>query len=218
MVKAIFMDFYGTAAMEIGPIAVSVIKDIYKNSTAQTPDEILGYWWKSFREKLEAANGENFKTQHEVALENFQELVARFQCPLAPEVLLERMEEHWCSTPMHEDAKEFLQNCPLPVYFITNSDDRYIMEEVKRYSLHPAGIITSEEARYSKPRKEIFLYALKKAGVSPDEVLHVGDSLDGDVKCPSSVGIRSIWLNREEKPVPEGVESIKSLLDLPQYF
>lgn len=218
MPKAVFMDFYGTAAMEIGPIAISVIKDVYKNSNAQSPESILGYWWKTFRKKLESANGENFRTQHEVALENFRELVEHFQCTLDPETLLERMEEHWCSSPLYDDAKEFLQNCPLPVYFVTNSDNRYIMEEVKRYSLHPAGIITSEEAKYSKPRKEIFLYALKKAAVSPEEVIHVGDSLDGDVKCPSSVGIRSIWLNREGKPVPAGVESIESLLDLRKYL
>lgn len=218
MPKAVFMDFYGTAAMEIGPIAVSVIKDVYKNSKAQDPEMILGYWWKTFRKKLESANGENFRTQHEVALENFRELVEYFQCTLEPEALLERMEEHWCSSPLYDDAKEFLQNCPLPVYFVTNSDNRYITEEVKRYSLHPAGIITSEEAKYSKPRKEIFLYALKKAAVSPEEVIHVGDSLEGDVKCPSSVGIRSIWLNRERKPVPAGVESIENLLDLRKYL
>ena len=60
MPKAIFMDFYGTVAMEIGPIAVSVIKDVYKNSKAQSPEDILKYWWKTFREKLELVNGENF--------------------------------------------------------------------------------------------------------------------------------------------------------------
>lgn len=153
-----------------------------------------------------------------VALENFRELARHFQCTMEPEILLERMEEHWCSSPLYDDAKEFLQSCSLPVYFVTNSDNRYIMEEIKRYSLHPAGIITSEEAKYSKPRKEIFLYALKKADISPEEVIHVGDSLEGDVKCPSAVGIRSIWLNREKKPVPVGVESIDSLQDLQKYL
>lgn len=218
MFKAIFMDFYGTVAMEIGPIAVSVIKDVYKNSKAQSPEDILKYWWKTFREKLELVNGENFKTQHEVALENFRELARHFQCTMEPEILLERMEKHWCSSPLYDDAKEFLQSCSLPIYFVTNSDNQYIREEIKRYSLHPAGVITSEEAKYSKPRKEIFLYALKKADISPEEVIHVGDSLEGDVKCPSSVGIRSIWINRESQPVPVGVESIDNLRDLQKYL
>ena len=167
MPKAIFMDFYGTVAMEIGPIAVSVIKDVYKNSKAQSPEDIL---------------------------------------------------KHWCSSPLYDDAKEFLQSCSLPIYFVTNSDNQYIREEIKRYSLHPAGVITSEEAKYSKPRKEIFLYALKKADISPEEVIHVGDSLEGDVQCPSSVGIRSIWLNRESQPVPVGVENIDNLQDLQKYL
>lgn len=218
MVKIIFMDFYGTAAQEIGPIAISVIQDICKNSQAKSMEEVTVYWWKTFRERLFEANGEHFKTQHEVALENFRELVRHFECTLDPLSLLERMEEHWCTTSVYEDAKEFLRVCPVPVYFVTNSDDKYIFEELKRYSLNPQGIVTSEEAKYSKPHKEIFLYALQKAGVQPEEVLHIGDSLESDVKCPASVGIRSIWLNREGKTVPEGVESVESLMDVMQYL
>lgn len=123
-----------------------------------------------------------------------------------------------CSASIYEDAEEFLNICPVPVYFVTNSDDRYILEELKRYSLNPAGIITSEEAKYSKPRNEIFLYALQKTGLQSWEVLHIGDSLESDVKCPASVGIRSIWLNRDGKTVPEGVESVKNLLDIKKYL
>lgn len=68
-----------------------------------------------------------------------------------------------------------------------------------------------EVYRYSKPWKEIFLYALEKNGLRPDEVIHIGDSLRSDVECPNLVGIKSIWLNREKKPVPPGVISVDSL-------
>lgn len=68
MLKGIFMDFYGTAVHENGPIAVEVVKRIYKSSTAESPDEVFRYWWKTFRQKLNEANGENFRTQHDVAL------------------------------------------------------------------------------------------------------------------------------------------------------
>lgn len=68
MVKAIFMDFYGTVAHENGPIAMEVVQRIYKNSNAESAEEIFGYWWKTFKKKLEDANGKNFRTQHDVAL------------------------------------------------------------------------------------------------------------------------------------------------------
>lgn len=97
---------------------------------------------------------------------------------------------------------------------MTNSDDRYVDESVKLYGLHPAGIATSEQAKYSKPRKEIFLYALEKFNLEPSEVLHVGDSLNSDVMCPESVGIKAVWLNREKKSVPEGITSIDSIEEI----
>lgn len=218
MLKAIFIDFYGTVAREIGPIAIEVIQDIYNNSSADSVGEVTTYWWKIFRERLERANGIHFKPQHEVALESFQELVRHFQCTCDPRKLLERMEEHWCTTSVYEDAKTFMESVNLPIYFVTNSDDRYILSEIERYHLKPTGIVTSEQAKYAKPRKEIFLYALEKAKVKPEEVIHIGDSLEGDVKCPMTVGIRSIWLNREKKQVPKGVESVQNLTDVLMYL
>lgn len=124
-----------------------------------------------------------------------------------------RMEEHWCTSPMYEDAAEFLEQITLPVYFVTNSDDRYIYESMERNGIHPTGVFTSEQAKYSKPRKEIFQYALDKIGLKPEEVIHIGDSLESDVKCPGQAGIKSIWLNREGKAVPDGVEEAENLME-----
>lgn len=213
MLKAVFMDFYGTAAYEVGPAAMKVIQDIYENSSAGSPREVTGYWWKVYGEMVAGLNGPEFRTQHEVGLDTFRSLVREFQCTIEPEVLLAGMERHWSTTPVYEDVIPFMEKVSLPVWFVTNSDDRYVMEDIRLHGLKPAGVVTSEQARYSKPRKEIFLYALEKAGLAPDEVIHIGDSLDGDVRCPGSVGIRSIWLNREGKPVPEGVESAENLLE-----
>ena len=124
-----------------------------------------------------------------------------------------RMEEHWCTSPMYEDAAEFLKQITLLVYFVTNSDDRYIYESMERNGIYPAGVFTSEQAKYSKPRKEIFQYALDKIGLKPEEVIHIGDSLESDVKCPGQAGIKSIWLNREGKAVPDGVEEAENLME-----
>lgn len=71
MIKAIFMDYYGTVAHEMGPIAMDVVRRIYKSGNGNSAEEVFGYWWKTYREKLEKANGEMFRTQHDVALENF---------------------------------------------------------------------------------------------------------------------------------------------------
>lgn len=214
MIKAIFMDFYGTTAYENGPIALKVVQRICRNSNAESAEEVFRYWWKTFKEKLMDANGENFRTQHEVALDNFRDLLEHFDSPENAEELLERMEEHWCTTPIYDDARTFLEQVKLPVYFVTNSDDKYVYESLRMHDLHPKGVITSEQAKYSKPRKEIFLYALEKTGLKPEEVIHIGDSLQSDVICPGLAGIKSIWLNREAEPVPEGVVSAEGFAEV----
>ncbi len=48
----------------------------------------------------------------------------------------------------------------------------------------------------AKPHQDIFGEALRLAGVSPEEALHVGDSLEDDVQGARKAGIRALWLNR----------------------
>lgn len=43
--------------------------------------------------------------------------------------------------------------------------------------------------------------------------MHIGDSLQGDALGPAKLGIRTIWLNTEGRPVPEGVTAAASLSD-----
>jgi len=109
--------------------------------------------------------------------------------------------------PVYDDAKEFLEKVELLVYFVTNSDDSYIYASMKKYDIRPAGIITSEQARYSKPRREIFQYALEKVGLKPEDVIHIGDSLQDDVECPESAGITALLLNQDGKIVPENANT-----------
>ena len=59
----------------------------------------------------------------------------------------------------------------------------------------------------------VFELALKETGLNADEVIHIGDSISSDVKGASALGIRTLWLNRFDKVVPDGVEAITNLLE-----
>jgi HAD superfamily hydrolase (TIGR01549 family) len=41
-------------------------------------------------------------------------------------------------------------------------------------------ILTSEDVKSYKPRPELFLEALRRNNVKPDEVIHIGDSITSD--------------------------------------
>jgi FMN phosphatase YigB (HAD superfamily) len=49
-------------------------------------------------------------------------------------------------------------------------------------------------------------------GVLPHEVLHIGDSINSDVNGARSVGINPVWVNRNHKAIPEGIEKSVSTL------
>ena len=49
---------------------------------------------------------------------------------------------------------------------------------------------------FAKPEPRLFHIAVEQAGCAPSSLLHVGDSLEDDVKGAGRAGVRSVWLNR----------------------
>jgi putative hydrolase of the HAD superfamily len=76
------------------------------------------------------------------------------------------------------------------------------------------GVVTSAEVGAAKPSPRVFERALGIAGVEPGEALHVGDKVDNDIEGAAAAGVRGVLLQREGDP-PPGVESIRSLRELP---
>jgi HAD superfamily hydrolase (TIGR01549 family) len=59
-------------------------------------------------------------------------------------------------------------------------------------------LLTSAEAGAPKPDPRIFRIALDRAGVRPEEALHVGDQYDSDVVGARAVGVPALLLDRED--------------------
>jgi len=51
----------------------------------------------------------------------------------------------------------------------------------------------------AKPDPKIFQEALRQADVRADEAVHVGDSLEDDVRGAHLVGIKTLWLDRSNR-------------------
>jgi HAD hydrolase, family IA, variant 1 len=128
------------------------------------------------------------------------------------------MFEHWMESPIFEESKKFFQMCPVPIYVFSNIERADVLKAIEYHELEPTGVFTSEDAKSYKPRKELFELALKNTGLSPDEVLHIGDSISSDVKGATAVGINAIWINRSGKEVPEGVQAVNNLLEIYKFI
>lgn len=214
MVKAVFIDFYGTIVHEDGEVIKKVSQEIFDTGNVKDKSEIGAYWWNEFQTAFLSAYGSQFKTQRELEYQSLEKTIQHFNSTADAKKLSNLMFEHWVSPPIFEEAKQFFAVCPVPVYIVSNIDRNDILKAIEFHDLKPAGVFTSEDAKSYKPRKELFNFALIDTKMSAEQVVHIGDSLSSDIKGASSVGIRAVWVNRSGKASPDGVISIKNLLEV----
>ena len=213
MTKALFVDFYGTVVHEDGEVIKKITQIIYDTGKVENKSEIGFFWWKEFQDLFLNSYGDSFETQRELERMSLKHTLEKFGSNADVEELSNAMFEHWMKPPIFEESKDFFDKSPVPIYIVSNIDRKDIEKAIEYHGLKPAGVFTSEDARSYKPRKELFELALRNAKLKTEEVIHIGDSISSDVKGADWVGIKALWLNRFNKEIPEGVDSISNLLE-----
>jgi FMN hydrolase / 5-amino-6-(5-phospho-D-ribitylamino)uracil phosphatase len=80
-----------------------------------------------------------------------------------------------------------------------------------------AFVVFAQDVGVAKPDPAIFLTACDQAGCAPRELLHIGDSLQSDVRGANGAGAVSVWLNRDGAPNTTGIQpdyEIRSLSEV----
>ncbi|GED65083.1 HAD family hydrolase [Lysinibacillus fusiformis] len=91
-----------------------------------------------------------------------------------------------------------------------------ITPEIAPYFDH---IIISGDFGKGKPDASIFEHVMESVGITADEAIMVGDNLNTDILGSSRVGMRNVWINRENNRANGAVTptyEIVSLTDLLQ--
>jgi putative hydrolase of the HAD superfamily len=108
---------------------------------------------------------------------------------------------------------------------LTNGEAKSQREKIKRFQLERLfdAIFIEGECGYGKPEERVYLDALSRLGVSPEETWMAGDNWEWEVVAPQRIGIKGIWVNANGRPVPEdGVIRpflvVNSLVDLTGHF
>lgn len=206
MIKAIFLDFYGTVVHEDGEIIKRISNGIFNTGKVEKISDIDHYWWETFYDLFSNSYGNSFRTQRELEQISLKKTIQHFKSTANYESLSQQMFDYWVAPPIFCDSTLFLEKCPVPICIVTNIDTNDIKQALKFHNLEPRFIVTSENAKSYKPRPEIFEMALEKVNLSPNEVLHIGDSISSDIKGAKPLGINTLWLNRNRKQVPTDIK------------
>lgn len=214
MKEAVFIDFYGTVVHEDGEVIKRVSQEIFDTGKVNEKREIGDYWWREFQSSFLASYGDNFETQRKLEYDSLSKTIEYFSSTADAKILSDMMFKHWVTPPIFEESKKFFECCPVPIYVVSNIDREDILKAIEFHGLTPKKVFTSEDAKSYKPRRELFELALNSAGLSAEQVVHIGDSLSSDIKGATSVGIDAIWVNRSGREVPEGVMAVSNLLEV----
>lgn len=84
---------------------------------------------------------------------------------------------------------------PIRSAIISNADHEHVAAWT--FTLPVEFTLISEAVGLYKPDPRIFRLALDRLGLSPHEVLHVGDSDIDDVGGAKAAGLRTAWVNRD---------------------
>jgi putative hydrolase of the HAD superfamily len=137
------------------------------------------------------------------------------------EVFLQLLPTRTILFPHTKELLQYLTNKGYQLHLITNG-----FEEVQHGKLKTCGIdsffkavVTSEGSNSLKPQKEIFEYALHKAGASVSESIMIGDALDIDVLGAMNVGMDQVHVNHTNQPQDiKPTYTVRTLKELESIF
>ncbi len=136
----------------------------------------------------------------------FESLYARFMEPSA-----------WHVFADVRPALSALHSRGMRLAIVSNWDERLRpllarLDLLERFEV----VVVSCEAGSRKPEPRIFQAATEALGLSPDQVLHVGDSLEHDVIGARAAGMRSVGIRRSQgREDPLWIQSLSQLLGRP---
>jgi len=164
-------------------------------------------------EKLWARYRNGYIRQEELRLKRMWLTLLDFK--IADEALARQLSELFLQllparTILFPDTIEvlnYLREKEYQLHLITNGFEKTQYSKLKHSGLRPyfGEIITSESSGSIKPQKEIFYYAMNKAGASLDESIMIGDSIEVDIMGAKNVGMDQVHVNyndAEQEMIP----------------
>ncbi|NPA86390.1 MAG: HAD-IA family hydrolase [Candidatus Diapherotrites archaeon] len=153
----------------------------------------------------------------------FQRMMEILGLTLEPQLLIKLTDIYW--NTVFRNARPFpgviktlrtLKEHNVRIGVVTD-----LLAQTQAHKLRALGVsryvdfmVTSEETGREKPHPSMFLTALHKARMSPEEAVMVGDNLEKDVLGAKAVGITGVLFGREDPRADHSIKNFEELLGI----
>ncbi len=121
--------------------------------------------------------------------------------------------------PYTIEILDYLKTKGYKMHLVTNGFESVQHNKLRESNLRHyfEQVVTSEASNSLKPNKEIFDYALLKAGATTQESIMIGDNQDADIQGGTNAGLDTIFVNHlKVEPTVSSTYMIHHLKELEQ--
>jgi 2-haloacid dehalogenase len=201
----ISFDCYGTLIdWEAG--ILPVLRSVLVNHGQSLADAAILELYGEFEAEAESGPYQSYREVLQFVVRSFAKRL-QFEATSAEIHSLHESVHAWPAFPDTVAALRELHK-RLKLVVISNIDDDLFAETRKHLGVEFDGVITAQQARSYKPSVNNFQIALRRLALSPDRLLHAGQSVYHDVVPARSLGISTAWVNR--KSARPGIGAVRA--------
>jgi 2-haloacid dehalogenase len=201
----ISFDCYGTLIdWEAG--ILPVLRSVLANHGQSLADAAILELYGEFEAEAESGPYQSYREVLQSVVRSFAKRL-QFEATSAEIHSLHESVHAWPAFPDTVAALRELHK-RLKLVVISNIDDDLFAETRKHLGVEFDGVITAQQARSYKPSVNNFQIALRRLALSPDRLLHAGQSVYHDVVPARSLGISTAWVNR--KSARPGIGAVRA--------
>lgn len=191
---AISFDCYGTLIdWESG--FLTVLRALLTSHGQSLSDAAILELYGEFEAEAESGRYKSYRDVLQSVVQAFADRF-HFQTSSAETHSLHESVPAWAPFPDTAPSLRELQK-RYKLVIISNIDDSLFAQTRKHLDVEFDVVVTAEQARSYKPSINNFQIALGRLAISPDLLLHAGQSVFHDVVPARSLGISTIWVNRK---------------------
>ena len=218
MVKAIFINYKDIVVQDKGVDHGELVKRIISNSHIKDEKELFQWVFEKETQIKEDSYKETYLSAEVIFLKVLEKTIITYGLKENYDELRTLWMNHWMYGAFYYDVINFLQQCELPVYIVSDVSDQFVRVNLKRNNLHVHGILSSDSIKAYRPRKEVYQKAIELCECKPEEILWVTGFYELDGKYAKEEGLVPVIVDRVGRNEEADCKVVSRLMDIMRYF